>query len=184
ALVPKAFDSAQVVVEAVILVERQGLRHHRPRQLGPEVVQRRIAQRDQRAQAVVATRELDHDQDVVVRHPVLLRGVDGSRKSVWNRRVSRGEAGGAGAEHEARAQKVAALELVDADLIAVHLRCTYLSWNSGEARVMNQRVRSSGSWFRRVVFCGLSTPSSCVFAASAAEGSEPLAWPTALVTKL
>ena len=139
------------------VVQRQRLRHHRARKPRPQVVQQRIGQRHQRAQAVVAARELDHHEHVVVGDPLLLGGVDGTRERVGDRRVARGEAGRAGAEHKSRAKEVAALQLVDADFIA-HL-FTYLSWNSGEARVMNQRVRSSVAWLRRAAVCVPSTPS-------------------------
>src|SRR2546426_12829690 len=72
--------------------------------------------------------------------------------------ISAGESRRSRAEHEAGLQEVATLELVDSDFLG-HLSCTYLSWNSGEARVTNHRVLSSGAWFRSFAVCGLSTPS-------------------------
>ena len=120
ALVPQALDAAEVVVEAELRVEGQRLGDHRPRELWPQVVQRRIRERHQRAQAVVAAGELDHDQDVVIAHAFFLGRVDGAGERVRHGRVAGGEARGAGAEHKSRLQEVAALELVDADF-SLHL---------------------------------------------------------------
>src|SRR5712691_13388510 len=112
-------------------------------------MQRRVGQRHQRAQAVVAAGELDHDQDVVVAGAFLLRRIHGARERIRYGGVPGGEARRAGAEDQAGFQEVTALELVDA-YIFLHRSRTYLSWNSGEARVTNQRPRSSAAWFRSV----------------------------------
>ena len=126
ALVPQALDAGEVVVEAELGVDGQRLRDHRPGQLRPQVVQRRVRQRHQGAQSVVAAGELDHDQDVVVADPFLLGRVDRTSERVRHGRVAGGQAGCPGAEDQARLQEVAALELVDADFF-LHRSRTYLS---------------------------------------------------------
>ena len=126
AFVPQRLDARQVVVEPIALVEWQRLRDHRARKLGAQVVKHWVGKRHESAQAVVSTGELDHHQHVVVGDALLLGGVDGAGESVGHRGIAGGETCGAGAEHETRAQEVAALELVDADLVC-HLVHTYFS---------------------------------------------------------
>ena len=89
-------------------------------------MQRRICERDDRAQAVVAACELDHHQDVLVGHAFFLRRVDRARECVRHSRIAGCKTRSTGAEDQAGFEKVAALELVDADL-PLHLACTYLS---------------------------------------------------------
>ena len=97
-----------------------------PESFGPEVVEGRIGQRHDRAQAVIPARELDHDEHVVVGHAFALGCVDGACKSIGHRCVAGGQSGRARAEHEPGLQEVAPLELVDSDLVG-HLCFTYLS---------------------------------------------------------
>src|SRR2546430_13094068 len=61
---------------------------------------------------------------------------------------------------------------------------TYLSWNSGEARAMNQRARSSAAWLKSLAVCGLRTPSRCWCTASVADGSGVFTCVRAAVAKL
>jgi len=82
ALVEELLHSHQVLVEAEIVAEGKGLGDRGCRQAGPEVVQLRVLEGNHRAEAVVATRQLDHDQDLVVADPVRLGGVDGAREGV------------------------------------------------------------------------------------------------------
>ena len=84
----------------------------------------RVLQRHHRAEAVVAAGQLDHDQNLVVGDPFLLGRVDGAGEGVRHGGVTRGQAGGAGAEDEARLEEVTPLELVDAVLFS-H-RCSHL----------------------------------------------------------
>src|SRR5260370_21901682 len=49
---------------------------------------------------------------------------------------------------------------------------------------MSQRARSSAAWLKRLAVCGLSTPSSCLWTASAGDGSVPFTCATAAVAKL
>src|SRR5207245_7285641 len=160
ALVPQGLDAAEVVIEPEVRGKGQSLRHHRARELGTQVVQRRVREGNQRAQPVVATGELDHHEHVVVGDAVLLGRVDSASECVRYRRVAGGQSRRTGSEYKAGLQEIAPLELVDADLFT-HLTCTYLSWNSGEARVTNHRDRSSGAWVKSLAVCGLSTPSRC-----------------------
>ena len=89
-------------------------------------MQRRVGQRHERAQPVVAAGELDHHEHVVVGDALLLGRVDGARERVGHRGVTGRQARGPRTEDEPGAQEVAALELVDADLV-LHVTCTYLS---------------------------------------------------------
>src|SRR5438132_13964775 len=61
---------------------------------------------------------------------------------------------------------------------------TYLSWNSGVARAMNQRARSSAARLKRLAVCGLRTPSRCWRTASMGECKDTLIFATAAVAKL
>src|SRR5205807_9142499 len=67
---------------------------------------------------------------------------------------------------------------------SVHPSCTYLSWNSGEARAMNQRARSSAARLNRLAVWGLRTPSRCWCTASIGEGKETFICATAAVAEL
>jgi len=89
-------------------------------------VQRRIRERNQGAQPIVAARELDHDQDVLVSHSFFLGRVDGAGECVGHGCVSRRKPGSTGAEDQAGFEEVSALELIDADFSG-HVSCTYLS---------------------------------------------------------
>ena len=80
-------------------------------------MQRRVGERNERSQPVVAAGELDHHEHLVVGDAFLLGRVDRARERVGHGGVTGREASGAGAEDESRAQEVAPLELVDADLV-------------------------------------------------------------------
>ena len=77
-----------------------------------------VLERDHGPEAVVATGQLHHDQDLVVGDAFLLGRVDRPREGVGDRGVPRRQAGRAGAEDESRLQEVAPLELVDAVLFS------------------------------------------------------------------
>src|SRR5260370_39489425 len=63
---PEPLDARQVVVQAELVVERQGRRDHRPGGHWPDGMQRRGGERHDGAQAVIAAGELEYEQGVVV----------------------------------------------------------------------------------------------------------------------
>src|SRR5207247_5731342 len=181
ALVPQRLDALQVLVEAQVARDRQRRPDRHGGQLGPQVVQLRVRHGDHGPQAVVAARELDHDQDAVVARAVGLGRVDRPGEGVRHGRVAGGKARGAGAEDQAGPQEVAALELVDPDRFC-HRSCTYLSWNSGDANARNQRAWSSAAALSRLAVCALRTVSRC--AGAPAPGGTCRSWLSTALTKL
>jgi len=120
ALVVQRLDAFEVLVQAVVLVDRQsGVRLLA--QGRAKVAVLRIADRDQRLQAIIAAAELDHHEDLVVRDSRALRAVQGLREHVRHGRVAGGQTAGAGPEDEPLLKEVPARDLVDADVVHAHL---------------------------------------------------------------
>src|SRR5262245_22392991 len=102
-----------------------------------------VLERNHRAQVVVSSGKLDHDQDVVVLHAPLLGRVDRARERVRDGGVARCQGAGRSPKNEAGPEEVPALQLVDPDRVLAHVTNTYLRLNSGAIKTIIQRVRSS-----------------------------------------